>query len=239
MASAREVCWIFGRGASLDCGLDWVVPSTGSELERDDQIQRTKRGPSKACCSDSVSMRPYVRLLRSLARRSTTGVRHRLLTTNWDRLLEAAMLEAVPGDLLPPWLSDSFVYHLNGSVTDPESSDHVSDFMLESDPRGRRVPRRLTDMAFAHSSDTHVVVCVGLSFECQTDSSLLVALRWSLMPIEISTWFLVNPDRSALSSSKDALARALPRSTVHLVPMAFSEWLDVRFPELVDSSILA
>ena len=93
-------------------------------------------------------------------------------------------------------------------------------------------------MAFAHLSDTHVVVCVGLSFECQTDSSLLVALGRSLMPIEISTWFLVNPDRSALSSSVQAIAEALPRASIHRVPMAFTEWLEEGLPELVDAGIL-
>lgn len=238
MATARETGWIFGRGASIDCGFDWVVPPEWVRVRRDDQIRRIKSALPEACRSGSVTIEPYLRLLMILEKHSAVGVRHRLLTTNWDTLAEAGLRKAVPGDDLPPWLACSFVYHLNGSVTDPESSDHFSDFLLETDPRGTRVPRRLSDMAFAQLSVADAVVCVGLSFECQTDSSLLMTLGRSLMPVEIADWFLMNPDPSALRDSSQAVGRALPRAHVHRVPMTLSGWLDEGLLALRDARLL-
>ncbi len=134
--------WLFGRGASIASGLPWVVPD---EWKRDLIDGRVTREAHIGMIVDSirgeignlsVGCNPYRRLLNIMAERTVEEGHHRLLTTNWDHLLQRevdAWIDANPPRRAPRFLSThSVVYHLNGSA-EPGDSQNRSPFMLETD----------------------------------------------------------------------------------------------------------
>src|SRR6266567_5036740 len=119
--------WLFGRGASMACGLVWAVPLACVSLPRQDLVARIREALHAEMSNATVDTGPYRRLLDMLSRRTATGWRHRFLTTNWDTLLEREVDAACPIEC-PPWLESSFVFHLNGTVQNVLDSSRRSCF---------------------------------------------------------------------------------------------------------------
>ena len=85
-------------------------------------------------------------------------------------------------------------------------------------------------------SDAFVVV--GMSFECAADNSLLTSLGKAPLPVEGSSWIVVNPDESALYNVCANLKSKLPAATVVGVPKGLAEWLAAGLGELQDIGVL-
>lgn len=92
--------------------------------------------------SQAYPRQPYRRLLDMMARDTLADGYHRLLTTNWDHLLQRELLAWMKennGGYPPKSLAThGTAYHLNGSV-EPGDGQNRSPFMLETDDAGMRV----------------------------------------------------------------------------------------------------
>jgi hypothetical protein len=120
------VYWLFGRGASIECGLTWTVPTDWASLPRNVRIERINDQVRAEMDRAEISGRAYRRLLDLLSRGTQTGWRHLFVTTNWDYLLQREIL-GLGLTVLPAWLRNSHVSHMNGTVEQPRcrNSDHL------------------------------------------------------------------------------------------------------------------
>ena len=230
------VIWLFGRGASIACGLPWTVPGEWASLPREARIARTRKTLVLEMDRPAIDTSPYRRMLGLLGRRTRAGWRHRFVT-NWDTLLEREVNKACPTHC-PPWLESTFVYHLNGTVEDPPGNPRRSCFLLESDPVRTRVARLESNVAFHNMIWSDAFVVLGMSFECATDNSLLAALGTAPLPVEGSSWVVLDPDEGALDTVCANVQSTLPGATVIPVPAGFSEWLSRGLPELQHLGVL-
>jgi hypothetical protein len=223
--------WLFGRGASIACGLSWTVPAAWAGLPRKERIAAIRERLRTEMHAPAVDTTPYSRLLTVLARRTVSDWRHRFLTTNWDSLLQREVDRAYP-TVCPSWLESSHVFHLNGTVEDLPDSSRRSCFLLESDPVGTRVAKLESNLAFANVAWSDSFVVVGMSFECAIDNSLLTALGNVPLPVESSRWIVVNPIESALDDVCANLGSKLPGATVVPVQKDLAAWIEFGLGEL-------
>lgn len=240
----QDCTWLFGRGASIANGLSWVVPQTWKDdlvagrVSRDvhvdmitdtlrEEMARVPQGPTL-----------YRRLLDIMATKTVDEGHHRLLTTNWDYLLQRDVRDWIdvntPG-YAPRFLSThSMVYHLNGSV-EPGKSQNRSPFMLETDSASIRKAAYEANQALNYLLWSTLVVVVGISFECDMDHGLLATLRYheDNMPLGNALFIIVEPNDETLESSYAKLAYCFPRASHIRVNKGLSEWIDSGMPELV------
>lgn len=231
--SPKCVDWLFGRGLSIGCGLEWVVPCNWKVLPREEKIQRINLTLRHEMEQSNVNCRVIQQLLTLLARDTVAGCRHQFITTNWDYLLQREVL-ALNLKQLPPWLANSHVYHLNGTVECLPDNQHRSPFLLEEDPAKRRTSSVEANKIYGKIIWDKTFVVVGMSFECEMDKFLLRSLGRVAndLPIGESNWIIVNPDSTALAASSKRIKRALPGSIIQTVPSPFDCWLDSGMPEL-------
>lgn len=143
----QDCSWLFGCGASIANGLSWIVPT---EWKNDLIEGRISREAHKKLIIEtirtemqkpSIHCRPYRRLLNLMANRTIAGGHHRLITTNWDFLLQLevdAWIRANQPGYAPRFLStNSYVFHLNGTA-EPGKSPKRSPFLLETDDANYR-----------------------------------------------------------------------------------------------------
>lgn len=230
--------WLFGRGASIACGLSWTVPAAWAGLQREERIAAIRHRLRTEMQASTVDTTPYSQLLTVLARRTAPGWRHRFVTTNWDSLLQREVNKAYPTVCPSSWLESTHVFHLNGTVEDLPDNSRRSCFLLESDPIGARRAKLESNLAFAGMAWSDAFVVVGMSFECATDNSLLWALGRAPLPVEASQWIVVNPTKSELEGVCANLRSKLPGATVVPVPKGFGEWLACGLAELRDIGVL-
>ena len=234
---AGTLIWLFGRGASMACGLAWKVPEAWASLPRDTTIECIRTTLRAEMDASTVDTAPYRRLLTTLGANTAPGWAHRFATTNWDYLLKREVDRASP-KFCPPWLESTWVYHLNGSIEDRPDNPRRSVFVLESDPDGDRVSKLEFNLACANLRWSDCVVVVGMSFECRMDGSMLTALGSTGYPVEASTWIVVDPDRYTLGVVCAHIQSKLPGATVVGVQSDFAAWLDADLPELQDLGVL-
>jgi hypothetical protein len=221
----------------MACGLVWTVPPQWGSIPREKLIARIRKALHAEMGGPLVDAGPYRRMLDVLARRNAAGWRHRLMTTNWDTLLDREMNNVYPTDC-PPWLESSHVFHINGTVEEPSDNPRRSFFILESDPVGTRVPKLESNLAITSMTWSDCFVVVGMSFECAMDNSLLAALGQAQLPVEGSHWIVLNPDGSALDTVCANIQYRLRNVTITRVPDGFAEWLGDGLPELQDLGVL-
>jgi len=235
--SMGTLIWLFGRGASIACGLPWTVPADWDSRPRDERISAIREALRDEMNSPTVDTRPYSRLLTVLALGTLPGWRHRFITTNWDCLLQREVDKAYP-TVCPEWLESTHVFHLNGTIDDRPEKSRRSCFLLESDPIGTRVAKLEFNLAFANMAWSDAFVVVGMSFECATDNSLLTVLGRTPLPVEASRWIVVNPDASALSGVGANLKSKLPAAMILPVLESLADWVTGGFAELRAIGIL-
>lgn len=184
---------------------------------------------------ECTSIRSFLELM---AHRTNIGWRHRLITTNWDYLLQQE-IEKLNLSCLPSWLDNSHVFHLNGTVEILENNSRRSPFLLEEDSGACRTNTQEANDAYNKMILDRYFVIVGMSFECETDKFLLRALGRveDDMPIGESSWIVVNPDKSALKTSCRFIQDALPHASVISICATLSGWLQTGPKELVEWSI--
>ncbi|MDP3515609.1 MAG: hypothetical protein Q8S94_00445 [Pseudohongiella sp.] len=223
----QTVNWIFGRGVSIGCNLSWGVPSTFSQYSREEKIGHIKAALRVEVQRGHIDTSSLASFLSNLSSRTSADWRHRIITTNWDILLETEIAALGLADL-PKWLADSYVYHLNGTIEEHASTTHLSPFLLEEDGYAQRTQTTEANRIFSYLVWSRVFIVIGMSFECETDRFLLGSLRniEDEMPIGESTWIVLNPDASALAASSSRIATALPRAKVYSMQIDFKAWID-------------
>ena len=231
--------WLIGRGASISCNLRWVVPDEINKLGREEQIQKIKEAISEEMDSSYIDTSPYKELLSILSSNTHPDWQHMFITTNWDYLLQREILNMGYTEL-PKWLSNSHVYHINGTVEELADNSQRSPFLLETDGPEMRMQTNEGNSAFTHMSWGQVFVVVGMSFECEMDKFLLASLNQieDDLPIGESSWLIVNPNQEALEKSAQAIKTALPRANVYMLNERFDNWVSKKLPELEKEGIL-
>ena len=236
--------WLFGRGASIANGLPWVVPSawkddlTSGRVARDAHVQMIIDAIRDEMHKLPAEGTPYCRLLDMMATRTVDQGHHRLMTTNWDSLLQRDLNNWVEANR-PGWAprfrsTHGSVYHFNGSA-EPGEFKNRSPFMLETDSASVRKATYEANQAFEYLLWSDLIVIVGMSFECQTDRGLLAALRTheDNVPIGSALFLIVEPHKETLESTYAKLAACFPRAGGLRVHSGFSEWIDSEMLELV------
>lgn len=229
---SREVVWFFGRGLSIGCGLTWNVPSGWQTLDRDKQIENTRETLLAEMNAPSVCPEGIRQFLEFLARHTAGDWRH--LTTNWDFLLQREILGRITDNVRPAWLSDSHVFHLNGTIEHPKDHHFRSSFLLTQDRGEQRTNSIEANIAFNHMIVRNTFVMLGMSFECATDMFLLRQLNkvHDTMPVGDSQWLIVNPDSAVLQVTCGRIQTALPYANVVPVCRTLDQWRKEGFREL-------
>lgn len=234
-----DAIWLFGRGASIACGLPWAVPSTVDALPpRDARVAAIREGMRAAMHGPGVDTAPYVTLLALLETRTSPAWRHLFMTTNWDTLLDDEVEAKCPA-VVPPWLKSTFVFHLNGraldTMPDPERRSNV---LLETDSESDRAKSQEYEQAKAHLKWTDAVIVVGMSFRCETDRALLDRFGREPFPIECARWLVVDSDPCGLRRVSDRIQSRFPGADVRVVARDFASWVESGLSELRAVGIL-
>ena len=242
----QDCSWLFGRGASIANGLPWVVPDAWKRdlieerVTREAHIEMIVDAIRREMTEPTVHHEPYQRLLNIMATRTVDEGHHRLMTTNWDYMLQLevnAWIEANRPGYAPPFLSThSMIYHFNGSA-EPGNFQNRSPFILETDSADFRSHTYEANQAYNFLLWSTLVVIVGMSFECDTDKGLLGALMQHAdnVPLGSAFFVIVDPCQETLNSTFAKLAKCFPRAGGVPVNMGLTEWLDAGVPELVGS----
>lgn len=209
-------------------------------MPREEKVQKIKEDLRNAARDPSIDTSSYRKLLHNLKSRTAPDWRHRFGTTNWDCLLEKE-IEGLNLKILPSWLAESHVYHINGTIEKWGDKKLRSPFLLEDDSYKQRTPPMEADDFFNFMIWGTVFVVVGMSFECETDKILLANLNRveDDLPIGASIWLVLNPDDEILGISSPRISSALPRAKVYIAPKRFEEWIDEGMPALKDIGAFA
>lgn len=240
MANSECINWFFGRGISIACNLCWSVPTEWRHFPRKEKIIRIKDTLRDEMDRPSINTAMIKRLLRLLEEHTAPNWRSRFITTNWDYLLQRE-IETLNLEVLPDWLANSHVFHLNGTVEVLPDNPRRSPFLLEEDPKEKRCFTLEANKAYSQIVWGRMFVVVGMSFECETDKFLLNALGRveDHLPIGESTWVVVNRNSRALELSCSRIECALPHATVKPVCSDFDRWLESGLPELKERGVIA
>lgn len=223
---AQCVNWIFGRGVSIGCNLTWQVPRVWNSMPREEKIEEIKKAVINEMYSEKIDTSSIKIFLKNLSEMTSNNYCHQFITTNWDCLIEREV-EALNLDVLPKWLINSYVHHLNGTVEVHGTLDFGSPFLLEEDSYNQRTLSVEANRIFNSMLWGRVFFVVGMSFECETDRFLLQSLNnvQDDLPIGESCWFVLNPDPKALEVSSSRIANALPRAKVYTRCIDFGSWV--------------
>ena len=233
-----DINWIMGRGLSIDCNLRWEVPAElNVNTEVNIEIIKTLLKEEMKSADTSI-IKKFLDILES---KTKNGFRHRLITTNWDELIEKEIDKKFPiGSHKPYWLTSSFVYHLNGTIKSEENCNR-SPFLLESDDALQRLASLEANTVLNKIITDKFFIIVGVSFDCQTDQDFLNQLSKieDYLHIGDSTWIILNPCSHSLELVSERIKKALPNSKIILVQQTFSSWIKYsKMKEIVDLNIL-
>lgn len=235
------VAWLFGRGASVACNLRWVVPSEWTVDDRSLQVEKIQGKILTEMDHPDIDTRPYQQLLETLARRTKPGWKHAFFTTNWDFLLQREIIR-LGLTMVPHWLSETHVFHLNGTVESTASSKNPglrAPFLLERDSAHDRTPSKEFSYALQTLSWRQHVIVIGVSFSCVTDQAFLAILRSvETLPVASARWHVVDPSLQFGATVRDRITAALPGSKVTLSTIGFAEWVTQGMPELSQMGVL-
>lgn len=217
----------------MGCNLLWRVPKEWHKLERLEKIVRIKDALPKEMEGPEIDCTSIRSLLGLMAHHTNTGWRHRLITTNWDYLLQRE-IDKLKLPCLPSWLDNSHVFHLNGTVEILEDNSRRSPFLLEEDSGTCRTNTQEANDAYNKMILDRYFVVVGMSFECETDKFLLRALGRveDSMPIGESNWVVVNRSDSAAAESCRRIQQALTHASVTPVCTTLEAWAKSGMQEL-------
>ncbi|WP_189415548.1 hypothetical protein [Cellvibrio zantedeschiae] len=234
----KTLVWIFGRGLSISCGLRWTVPASLNAKPRDIVIEEIKKQLTIEMDKD-VNTEKIQFFLSELKERTTPCWKNLFATTNWDYLLQREVLK-LNLDALPNWLSNSHVFHLNGTIEPRRDQNFSSTFLLESDSFQERKITPESNRIFNGILWSRVFVIVGMSFECESDRFFLhsIKLEEDNLPIGESVWIVINPDRLSLEKSVTRIRSSLPRAAVIPLLTTFDNWTESGMKELSQLNIL-
>lgn len=235
---SKCLVWIFGRGASAACGLNWTVPKDWEKLDRFTQIAKIKDAIRQEMKVSKAT--PYKNLLNKLSASTKHNWHHRFITTNWDYLLERE-IENLNLKVAPSWLRNTHVAHLNGTVEELEDNSNRSPFLLETDAATVRKQTIEANITFNNLLWQQTFIVVGVSFTCEMDRSLLHAINQieDYSPIGESTWLIINHSNEELNQVKKLIKTAIPCSDIKGVKIDFGIWCETAMNELVEIGVLS
>ncbi len=236
----KTVVWLFGRGASVACNLEWTVPEEWKSKPRCDQVGMIKCVLASEMQKSGVKKNIYADLLGLLSTKTENGWKHLFVTTNWDYLRQQA-IDNLCLLSLPPWLSSSHVFHLNGTIETCTHPSNRSPFLLETDPSEMRAKTVEANAAYNTMIWQGLFVVVGMSFDCEMDKSLLCAFNSveDNMPIGESHWIIVNRNAQSLEAVSSHTCSTMPRSTVEKVAVSIEGWIAEGMPQLKCLGVLS
>lgn len=239
LVSSHSCVWLFGRGASISCGLDWTVPDGWLSLDRDELIERIRMTLIKEMAKRSIDPSIYSNLISTLASKTSHGWKHLFITTNWDYLLQREIQQLKLTDL-PEWLVDSHVFHLNGTVEELPNNSRRSPFLLETDSPSYRISTDEANMAIEKILWAQMFVVVGMSFDCEMDRTFLafIGRHQDNLPIGNSKWIILNPDKVSLEGVAKKLTGLMPNATIITVQTSFEDWQKNYMPELAKENVI-
>ena len=241
MTKLKCANWLFGRGLSISCNLDWSVPTEWKYLAREEKINQIKVTLQKEMDKPSIDCAVIKFLLKILSEQTKNNWKHRFITTNWDYLLQREIL-SLKLSVVPSWLENTHVFHLNGTIEPSSiiSSSNRSHILLEEDVGTQRIETKEANMAYNKIIWNTNFVLIGMSFECEIDRFLLQALGkvGDNLPIGESSWIIVNPDKIALNKICERIKKALPRALIRPVCATLNEWLRSNLKELGEWGII-
>ena len=240
---SQDCTWLFGRGASIANGLKWEVPQDWKDdliaerITREAHLRMIAERLRQEMMQIPEYSTPYTRLLDIMASSTVDQGHHRLITTNWDYLLQRDLniwINANSPGYAPRFLSThGTVYHLNGSV-EPGDFQNRSPFLLETDSASVRNKTYEANKALNYLLSSNLIVIVGMSFECDMDRGLLATLRAHEddFPIGSALFVVVEPNRAILETTYKKFGYCFPRANGIRVNSYFAEWIDSGMPEL-------
>ncbi len=234
------VVWLFGRGASVACNLRWTVPEEWKCRPRCEQIAMITHALSSEMQIPEVDRSIYKEMLGLLSKKTENNWQHLFVTTNWDCLLQQE-IQNRHLSFPQPWLLDSHVFHLNGTIETGEYTHNRSPFLLETDPPATRTSAVEPNVAFNKMIWRDLFVAVGISFDCEMDRSLLRAFNsvQDDLPIGESRWIIINPNDQSLEPVSNRICSALPQATVQKVAMSLEDWIAEGMPQLQCLGVLS
>ena len=98
--------------------------------------------------------------------------------------------------MLPKWLENSHVFHINGTIEEMENNQYRSPFLLPEDNVNRRYKTLEANKAFGRMLTARIFVVVGMSFKCIIDKSFLemLGIFGNDMHVGESRWIVVNTE---------------------------------------------
>jgi hypothetical protein len=223
----------------MACRLTWTVPPTVEALpSRDARVAAISEAVRATMVEPGIDTAPYAALLALLEKRTSPAWRHLFMTTNCDTLLDREV-NAKCQVAAPPWLTSTFVFHLNGraldTMPDPERRSAI---LLETDSESDRAKSQEYEQAKAYLKWAHTVIEAGMSFTCETDRALLDRLGLEPLPIECARWIVVDSDASTLGRVCATIRSRFPGAEVRAGARDFASWVEGGLSELGEGGIL-
>lgn len=243
----NRVIWIIGRGASIACGLDWVVPNDLKKEDRQAQINFiTLELQKEQKAIESSDATPVLELISFLAQKTNKEYEHFFLTTNWDTILDNAIDKTIDftssaewnssGKSKPSWLANSLVFHLNGRINIPENANphFLSPFLLETDSIINRTFKPEANIAIHHAFWEKFFVVIGVSFECSIDRNFLTTLFSGVheMHGNNTKWVIVNPDEEVCRGIEKNIKDLFPQAIISIVNQDLQAWIKSGMAEI-------
>lgn len=226
ISSSQTAAWLFGRGCSVACGLKWTVPGWYKVFPRQWQITCIKKKILREMSKITPGTGPYKELLDLLATRTCIDWHHRFVTTNWDYLLQKEV-NNLQLKIVPKWLPNTHVAHLNGSVENWGDPIQRSEILLETDAASKRRWSLEANKAYNEMIWQKVIIVAGISFRCPTDRGFLDALKnvEDDLPVGEAKWIVINRNLDELELMKSLLKNKFPLCQVIPVHQDFGSWV--------------
>lgn len=230
--------WLFGRGASIASGLDWTEPKEWQLLDRDIRIKQIQEILELEMQKIPQSRGPYYDLLSILSGHTETNWKHLFITTNWDYLLERE-ISRFKFKVLPKWLRETYVFHLNGSIQQKQQ-ENSSQFLLETDSYRIRKSKFEVNKALGYMIGEKLFVIIGMSFECEMDKAFIIYLATSkdFVPSRDASWVILDPNDTSLDNLNFRFNRLFPVANIIPINKGFQNWIKNGMTELAKYGVI-
>lgn len=236
----NTLVWLFGRGASIACGLDWIEPKEWQGLDRDIRIKQIQEALKLEMQKIPLCKSPYHDLLSILSRYTEANWKHLFITTNWDYLFQREILN-LKITILPNWLISSHVFHLNGSIEEAhQGNKNRSPFLLESDHPKTRKDTLEVNQALNYMIWEKLFIIVGMSFQCQMDKALLYYLHLieDQLPFGEAKWMILDSEEGILNKTCSIFKKSFPSASIIPIDKKFQDWIENGMPEIVKCGVI-
>jgi hypothetical protein len=181
---------------------------------------------------------PYYDLLSILSGHTETNWKHLFITTNWDYLFQRE-ISNLKFKILPKWLINSHVFHLNGSI-EKGTQENRSLFLLETDSYKVRKSTFEANQALSYLIWEKLFVIIGMSFTCETDRALISYLHSieDQLPFGEAKWIILDSQKEILDNSYVQFRDNFPAANIIPINKGFQDWIANGMSELVKYGVI-